>query len=109
MKENIKDLLEQQKSIEEQLAKLPRRKWNIWKFIVVSALVTYFGPYIPVRKGSLESHFGYDKAFLFFAALFIFVVPAAVYLHFKNINDEIWDLQWELENLKREIAERKSS
>ncbi len=108
MKENIQDLLERQKMIEEQLAKLPRRKWSIWKFIVVSVIVMFVGPYIPVRKGSLESNFGYDEAFLFFVALFIFVVPGAVYLHFKDINDEISDLQWELVRLKKEIKEKKN-
>jgi hypothetical protein len=103
MNEELTNLEQQKKLLEEKLAKLPRKKWAVFKLIFFSIIITFFGPYIPIRKGSLESRMGYHDSVMLFGVIFIIIVPVACYWHFKEIDSEIWETAWEIENINREI------
>lgn len=107
MNDELTNLEQQKKELEEKLSKLPRKKWAVIKLIFVSIAMTFVGPYIPMRKGTLESRMGYNDSVMLFAAIFIIVVPIACYMHFQKINSEIWDMEWELENVNRKINKAK--
>jgi hypothetical protein len=101
-----------EKELEDQLKKLPKEKWKIWRLIVVGIITPFVGPYIPMRKGMLVDRMGYQDSVLMFAAILLIAIPAGCYMHFQKINDKMFDIECELENLKlnkqkieREIVE----
>lgn len=102
MSELIKTSENKEKELEEQLKKLPKEKWKIWRLIAVGIFMPFVGPYIPMRKGMLADRMGYQDAVLLFAALLLVVVPIGCYMHFQKINNEIFDAECELESLKRQ-------
>ena len=48
----------------------------------------------------LVDRMGYQDSVLMFVAIFLIAIPAGCYMHFQKINDEIFDIECELENLK---------
>jgi hypothetical protein len=91
-----------EKELEDQLKKLPKEKWKIWRLIAVGIITPFVGPYIPLRKGILAERMGYQDSVLMFFAIFLIAVPAGCYMHFQKINNEIFDIECELENLKQQ-------
>lgn len=94
------------KNLEAQLKKLPKEKWKIWRLIVVGIITPFVGPYIPLRKGMLADRMGYHNSVLLFALIFLFAVPAGCYMHFQKINNEIFDIECQIENLKRQNKQK---
>ena len=90
-----------EQELEEQLKKLPKEKWKIWRLIAVGIFLPFVGPYIPLRKGMLADRMGYKESALLFGLILLFAVPIGCYMHFQKINDEISDVECELEILKR--------
>ena len=90
-----------EKELEEQLAKLPKRKWQIWRLIAVGIFMPIVDPYIPLRKGSLEERMGYNDSAMMFGILCAIVIPIGCYMHFQKVNDEISDVETDLEILQR--------
>ncbi len=97
-----------QKELENQLKKLPKEKWKIWRLIVVGIITPFVGPYIPMRKGMLVDRMGYQDSVLMFAAILLIAIPAGCYMHFQKINDEIFDIECELEKLKLNKQKKES-
>lgn len=95
------NLENKQKELEDQLKKLPKEKWKIWRLIVVGIIMPFIGPYIPTRNGLLVDRMGYQNSALMFVAILIVAIPAGCYMHFQKINNEIFDIECELENLKQ--------
>lgn len=89
-----------EKELEDLLKKLPKEKWKIWRLIFVGIITPFVGPYIPMKNGMLVDRMGYQDSVLMFAAIFLIAIPAGCYMHFQKINDEIFDIEYELENLK---------
>ncbi len=90
-----------ERELEEQLKKLPKEKWKIWRLIAVGIIMPFVGPYIPMRRGMLADRMGYQDSALMFGAIFLIVVPIGCYMHFQKVNNEIFDIECDLESLKR--------
>ena len=69
------------RELEERLKKLPKEKWKIWRLIVVGIFLPFIGPYIPMKKGSLEERMGYNNSALLFGGLCLVFIPIACYMH----------------------------
>jgi hypothetical protein len=95
-----------EKELEDQLKKLPKEKWKIWRLIVVGIITPFVGPYIPMRKGMLVDRMGYQDSVLMFAAILSIAIPAGCYMHFQKINNEIFDVECQLENLKQQNKQK---
>ncbi|MES2574364.1 MAG: hypothetical protein V4572_05450 [Bacteroidota bacterium] len=108
MSELIKTLYNKEKELEEQLKKLPKEKWKIWRLIAVGILTPFVGPYIPMRRGTLAERMGYQDAFLMFALICVIFIPYACYAYIQKINNEIFEVELELEllNRKEQIKEQ---
>lgn len=91
----------QEKELEEQLKKLPKEKWKIWRLIAVGIIMPFVGPYIPMRRGTLAERMGYRDAALLFGVILLIVIPIGCYMHFQKINNQIFEVECDLENLKR--------
>ena len=89
-----------EKALLEKLKQLPNEKRKIWRLIVVGIILPFIGPYIPLRKGMLADRMGFENAALLFGLLLIFVIPIGCYMHFKKINDQIFDVELELKSLR---------
>jgi hypothetical protein len=61
----------------------------------------FVGLYIPMRRGMLADRMGYQDSALMFGAIFLIVVPNGCYMHFQKVNNEIFDIECDLESLKR--------
>jgi hypothetical protein len=90
-----------ERELEEQLKNLPKEKWKIWRLIAVGIFIPFVGPYIPMRRGMLADRMGYQNSALMFGAILIIVIPIGCYMHFQKINNQIFDVECELESLKR--------
>lgn len=93
-------LTEEEKKLEEQLAKLPRKKWQIWRLIAVGILMPIIGPYIPMRRGTLEERMGYSESAWMFGLILIVAVPIGCYMHFQKVDEEIIDVKKKLYRLR---------
>ena len=93
-------LTEEEKKLEEQLAKLPRKKWQIWRLIAVGILMPIIGPYIPMRRGTLEERMGYSESAWMFVLIIIFAVPIGCYMHFQKVDKEIIEVKKKLNHLR---------
>ena len=51
-----------EKELEDQLKKLPKEKWKIWRLIVVGIITPFVGPYIPMKNGMLVDRMGYQDS-----------------------------------------------
>ncbi|AWK03555.1 hypothetical protein HYN56_04685 [Flavobacterium crocinum] len=91
-----------EKELEDQLKKLPKEKWKIWRLIAVGIITPFVGPYIPLRKGMLIDRMGYRDSVLMFFLILLIAIPMACYMHFQKINNQIFDIECELENLKQQ-------
>lgn len=98
-----------EKELEEQLKRLPKEKWKIWRLIAVGIIMPFVGPYIPMRKGMLAERMGYENSALMFGAISLFAIPIGCYMHFQKINDEIFYAECELESLKRSKIKKTES
>jgi hypothetical protein len=95
-----------EKELEDQLKKLPKEKWKIWRLIIVGIITPFVGPYIPMRKGMLVDRMGYQDSVLMFFVIFLIAIPAGCYMHFQKINNEIFDIECQLENLKQQNKQK---
>ncbi|SEP28504.1 hypothetical protein SAMN05444671_3190 [Flavobacterium sp. CF108] len=95
-----------EKELEDQLKKLPKEKRKIWRLIAVGIIMPFIGPYIPMRKGMLVDRMGYQDSVLMFFAIFLIAIPAGCYMHFQKINNEIFDIECQLENLKQQNKQK---
>ena len=95
-----------EKELENQLKKLPKEKWKIWRLIVVGIIMPFVGPYIPMRKGMLVDRMGYQDSVLLFVVILLVAVPAGCYMHFQKINNEIFDIECQLENLRHQNKQK---
>lgn len=91
--------------LEEQLKKLQKEKWKIWRLIAVGIILPFIGPYFPMRRGMLADRMGFEKSALLFAGLCIVVVPIGCYMHFQKINNQIFDVEYDMESIKRKIRQ----
>ncbi|TGD57872.1 hypothetical protein [Flavobacterium humi] len=96
----------EERELEKQLQKLPKEKWKIWRLIAVGIIMPFVGPYIPMRKGTLAERMGYSDAVLLFGAILVIVVPIGCYMHFQKINNQIFEAECDLENLKRKNKQK---
>lgn len=99
----------QQKQLEEQLAKLPKKRWGILKLVAVGLISPFILPYIPLRRGTLAERMGYTDAVLLFGLIFIIVVPFACYKHIQKINNQKHDIEFDLQRLKRKQQQNKEA
>lgn len=95
-----------EKELEDQLKKLPKEKWKIWRLIAVGIITPFVGPYIPMRKGMLVDRMGYQDSVLMFFVIFLITIPVGCYMHFQKINNEIFDIECQLENLKQQNKQK---
>lgn len=91
--------------LEEQLKKLQKEKWKIWRLIAVGILLPFIGPYFPMRRGMLADRMGFENSALLFAGLCIAIVPIGCYMHFQKINNQIFDVEYDIESIKRKIRQ----
>lgn len=91
----------QERVLEEQLKKLPKEKWKIWRLIAVGIIMPFVGPFIPMRRGTLAERMGFIDAALLFGAILLVVIPIGCYMHFQKINNQIFEAECDLDNLKR--------
>lgn len=98
-----------EKELENQLKKLPKEKWKIWRLIAVGIIMPFVGPYIPLRKGMLVDRMGYQDSVMMFGAFLLIVIPVSCYVHLQKINSEIFDIECELENLRRQNKQKLES
>jgi hypothetical protein len=101
MNEKVTNSVNQEKELEEQLKNLPKEKWKIWRLIAVGIILPFVGPYFPMRRGMLADRMGYEESALLFGGLCIIIIPIACAMHFQKINTDIFDVECELESLKR--------
>lgn len=92
----------EEKQLREQLAKLPRTKWNALfpiPFLVLCALLI---PGIPSRGGrpSMAKEMGYWEAFTAMAIIFSLALPFLIYSHIQKVNEEMMDIERKLLRLK---------
>ena len=97
---------DQERELQEQLKKLPREKWKIWRLIAVGIIMPFVGPYIPMRRGTLAERMGYSDAALLFGAILLVVIPIGCYMYFQKINNQIFEAECDLENLKRKNKQK---
>ncbi|BDU24067.1 hypothetical protein [Flavobacterium sp. GSB-24] len=95
-----------EKELEDQLKKLPKEKWKIWRLIIVGIITPFVGPYIPMRKGMLVDRMDYQDSVLMFFVIFLIAIPAGCYMHFQKINNDIFDIECQLENLKQQNKQK---
>ena len=95
-----------ERELEEQLKKLPKEKWKIWRLIAVGIILPFVGPYIPLRKGMLADRMGFENSSLLFGGLCIVFIPIACYMHFQKVNNQISDVECDLEILKRKNKQK---
>lgn len=91
--------------LEEQIKKLQKEKWKIWRLIAVGILLPFIGPYFPMRRGMLADRMGFENSALLFAGLCIAIVPIGCYMHFQKINNQIFDVEYDIESIKRKIRQ----
>lgn len=87
--------------LEEQLKKLQKEKWKIWRLIAVGILLPFVGPYFPMRRGMLADRMGFENSALLFGGLCIVFVPLGCYMHFQKVNNQIFDVECDIERIKR--------
>lgn len=88
---------EEEKKLEEQLANLPKKKWQIWRLIVVGILLPLIGPYLPTRRGS---RMRYEDSVLLFGIISIIAIPVGCYMHFQQVNEEMCDIERKLRHIR---------
>lgn len=93
-KNSIKEI---EKEIEDKSKALIKLKKDIPKMIVLIIVVMFVLPYFPLRRGSLIEQYGYVNALLFEAAVFIIAIPLVTVFTFRNMEQEIYQLESDLE------------
>ena len=104
----------EEKQLREQLAKLPRTKWNALFPIPFLVLCAFLIPGIPLKGGSpsIAETMGYWEAFTTMAIVFSLALPFMIYSHIQKVNEEMMDIERKLIRLKykrREIEVSQSS
>jgi uncharacterized sodium:solute symporter family permease YidK len=106
MNELVLNVENTEKKLEDKLKKLPKEKWKIWRLIAVGIIMPFVSPYVPMRRGMLVDRMGYQDSALMFGAIFLIVVPIGCYMHFQKVNNEIFEIECDLENIKRKNKQK---
>ena len=95
-------------NIEEEIHKLESKilkhsndKKKLWRIIPVAILLPLIGPFIPMRRGMLADRMGYQNSVIMFVILCLIILPFAYYWKLQKINNGIFDLEIDIEVLKR--------
>lgn len=97
-----KQLESAQKVLEEQLSKLPKKRWSIVKNILVVTALMLAMPFIPLKGGgNLIEWIGFKSALVSCFLFYIFITIAAIYQHNRKVGYEVSDLEVEIEIIKR--------
>ncbi|WP_231737983.1 cuticular collagen family protein [Myroides odoratus] len=101
----------EEKQLREQLAKLPRTKWNALFPIPFFVLCAFLIPGIPSKGGrsSMAETMGYWEAFTAMAIVFSLVLPFMIYSHIQKVNEEMLDIERKLIRLKYKRKELETS
>ncbi|SCX19106.1 hypothetical protein [Flavobacterium saliperosum] len=100
-----KNLDEEERQLKEQLARLPKKKWQIWRLILVGLLGPFILPYLPMKRGPLSERMGYEDSVLLFGGIYLLVIPIACYMHFQKVNQEMCAIESKLIRLKFKKSE----
>ena len=92
--------------LEKKILKLLKEKRKLWRIIPVAILLPTIGPFIPMRRGMLADRMGYQNAALMLFILCLLIIPIAWYLKLQKINNDIFDLEYDLENLKTKSQQK---
>ncbi|NNT73255.1 hypothetical protein HKT18_13605 [Flavobacterium sp. IMCC34852] len=96
------ELEAEQKVLEEKLAELPKKRWNIVKNIVVVTLLMIAMPFLPMKGGgNLIEWIGFKSAIVSCFLFYIFIVVAAIYQNNRKVDYEISSLEVDIETIKR--------
>ncbi|WP_445641077.1 hypothetical protein [Myroides sp. TSA_177.3] len=92
----------EEKQLREQLAKLPRTKWNALFPIPFLVLCAFLIPGIPSKRDrhAMAETMGYWESFTAIAIVFSLALPFMIYSHIQKVNEEIHDIERKLIRLK---------
>ena len=89
--------------LDQQVKILQKEKWKIWRLIAVGIILPFIGPYFPMRRGMLADRMGFENSALIFAGLCVFIVPLGCYMHFQKVNNQIFNVEYDIERINRKI------
>lgn len=101
----------EEKQLREQLAKLPRTKWNALFPIPFLMLCAFLIPGIPSKGGrpSMAETMGYWEAFTSMVIVFSLTLPFIIYSHIQKVNEEMMDIERKLLRLKYKRKEAEAA
>lgn len=60
----------------------------------------FIGPYIPMRRGSLNERMGFNDSALLFFLISIIAIPIACYMHFQQVNEEMYEIERKIRHIR---------
>ena len=100
MTENSK-IVALEKELNGKIEALEKLKKSWPKVVVLLLVVTFILPFIPLRRGTLESQYGYWGGVLFSACIYFVLTPIIALYTLDKMRREIYDLERNLELEKR--------
>ncbi len=100
MTENSK-IIALEKELNKKIEALTKLKKSWPKLVAFLLVATFTLPFIPLRRGTLESQYGYWGGVLFSACICFLLTPIIALYTLDKMQREIYDLERNLELEKR--------